>query len=394
MLMLLAGSTACGGDRRDDRCPWREPETVDPMTLDQNREAGARVLAFLGDGHGSPDEVLPPELDASTLLKMLELQLLLRTFDERAVALQRQGHIGNYPSFWGEEATQVGPFLACDDDDWLFPSYRQGAIGLVRGLPPSTYLKYRSGRGGRYGFWNPREYRIAPICIPIATNLPHAVGVAWAAKIKGHRTASLVWFGDGATSEGDFHEAMNFASVYKVATVFFCVNNQWAISTPVTRQTATRTIAEKAAAYGMPSIRVDGFDPVACWKATRDALNTGRAGGGPTLIEAYCYRIGPHASADDPSRYRDQSEADKWRVSEPVQRLAEFLRRRGLLDDSKEGALRDQARKSIRTAIEELHASDWPGPEVMFDHVYSAKKPWTLEEGLAEARNRGPRPGR
>jgi pyruvate dehydrogenase E1 component alpha subunit len=357
------------------------------MTLEQQTEVGDGVLTFIGDGQGRADGALPDELDTSTLLRMLELLVLLRTFDERAVALQRQGHIGNYPSFWGEEATQVGPFLACDDNDWLFPSYRQGAIGLVRGLPPSTYLKYRSGRGGRYGFWNPREYRIAPICIPIATNLPHAVGLAWAAKIKGGRTASLVWFGDGATSEGDFHEAMNFACVYKVATVFFCVNNQWAISTPVTRQTATRTIAQKAAAYGMPSIRVDGFDPIACWQATREALRRGRAGGGPTLVEAYCYRIGPHASADDPSRYRDQSEADRWRRSEPVQRLAAFLRRRGLLDDSAESAMREEARHTIKTAIEELHAADWPGPEIMFDYVYSAKKPWPLEEGAAESRS-------
>jgi len=358
------------------------------MRLDQEKDVGSRVRSFLGDGHEPRDEVLPEGLDAPTLLKMLELLILLRTFDDRAVALQRQGHIGNYPSFWGEEATQVGPFLACDDSDWLFPSYRQGAIEMLRGLPPSTYLKYRSGRGGTYGFWNPRQYRIAPICIPIATNLPHAVGLAWAAKIKGDSTASLVWFGDGATSEGDFHEAMNFASVYKVATVFFCVNNQWAISMPVTRQTATPTIAEKATAYAMPSIRVDGFDPVACWQATREALNRGRAGEGPTLIEAYCYRIGPHASADDPTRYRDQSEADKWKASEPVQRLTAFLRRKGLLDDSSETALREQARQSIKTAIDELHGTDWPGPEIMFDYVYSGKKPWTLEEGDAEARSR------
>jgi pyruvate dehydrogenase E1 component alpha subunit len=353
---------------------------------DHETEVGGAMLSFVGDGEGRPDGDLPDELDAPTLLKMLELLVLLRTFDERAVALQRQGHIGVYPSFWGEEATQVGPFLACDDDDWLFPTYRQGAIGLLRGLPPSTYLKYRSGRGGTYGFWNPREYRVAPLCVPIATNLPHAVGLAWGAKIKGHRTASLVWCGDGATSEGDWHEAMNFASVLKVATVFFCVNNQWAISTPVTRQTATRTIAEKAAAYAMPSIRVDGFDPVACWQATREALDRGRAGGGPTLIEAHCYRIGPHASADDPSRYRDETDADRWRASEPLQRLTAFLRRRGVLDDSTETALRDRARHSIQTAIQELHAADSPGPEILFDYVYSAKKPWTLEEGLADSR--------
>jgi pyruvate dehydrogenase E1 component alpha subunit len=358
------------------------------MTIDQRRETDDRLLTFIADGEGRPDAALPEQLDTTTLLEMFKLLVLLRTFDERAVALQRQGHIGNYPSFWGEEATQVGPVLACDDADWLFPTYRQGAIGLARGLPPSTYLKYRSGRGGRYGFWNPREYRVAPILIPIATNLPHAVGLAWAAKIKGERTASLVWFGDGATSEGDFHEAMNFASVYKVATVFFCVNNQWAISTPVTRQTATRTIAEKAAAYAMPCIRVDGFDAVACWHATKEALQRGREGGGPTLVEAQCYRIGPHASADDPSRYRDESEAKRWRTREPVQRFSDFLRRHGVLDESTETTIREEARRTIRAATDELHAAERPGPEIMFDYVYSGRKPWPLEEGLAEFRNR------
>ena len=163
------------------------------------------------------------------------------------------------------------------------------------------------------------------MCVPIGTHLPHAVGLAWAAKLRREDVCSLVWFGDGATSEGDFHEAMNFASVFAAPVIFFCVNNQWAISTPFSRQSGTATVAEKAAAYAMPALRVDGFDPLACWWATREAAERALAGGGPTLIEAVTYRLGPHATADDPSLYRDESEAARYRALEPVGRMTAYL---------------------------------------------------------------------
>ncbi|MGH2735334.1 MAG: thiamine pyrophosphate-dependent enzyme, partial [Actinomycetota bacterium] len=210
------------------------------------------------------------------------------------------------------------------------------------------------------------------------------VGVAWAAKIKGDPTASLAWFGDGATSEGDFHEGLNFASVFKTATVFFCTNNQWAISTPVGRQMGTRTVAEKAAAYGIPGIRVDGFDPIACWKATRDALERGRAGEGPTLIEAFCYRLKAHGTADDPSLYRDEAEAQRWVHLEPVGRMAGFLRRQGVLDDDKDGAIREEAKGLVAEGVRGLESIEQPGPEVMFDYIYASGRPWTFEEQLEE----------
>jgi pyruvate dehydrogenase E1 component alpha subunit len=201
----------------------------------------------MGDGVASPDRALPEGFAAEDAIDMWRAMVLLRTFDERAVALQRQGRIGTYPMFSGEEATQVGAAFACDEGDWLFPSYRQNAIGILRGIPPSKILRYRRGYGGVLGFWDARAHRVAPICIPIATHLPHAVGLAWAARLRQDQIAALTWFGDGATSEGDFHEAMNFAAVFKAPVVFLCVNNQWAISTPVHRQTATATIAEKMA---------------------------------------------------------------------------------------------------------------------------------------------------
>lgn len=342
------------------------------------------IVRVIGDGRDIADAEVPDGLGDKDLIELFRWLVLLRTFDERAVALQRQGRIGTYALYWGEEATQVGPLYACEDADWVFPSYRQNAIGTLRGVPAATVLAWWRGYGGVHGFWNAREHRVAPICVPIATHLPHAVGLAWAAKIRGDRVASLSWFGDGATSEGDFHEAMNFAAVFKVATVFFCVNNQWAISTPLSRQMATQTIVEKAAAYSMPGIRVDGFDPIACWKVTRDALDRGRAGGGPTLIEAYCYRLGAHGTADDPRLYRDESEVERWRPLEPVERTAAFLKRLGVLDDETEQAIRDEAKQSIAAAVREMEAIAQPDQEILFEHVYAGRRPWTYAEGLAE----------
>jgi pyruvate dehydrogenase E1 component alpha subunit len=342
------------------------------------------LIRYIGDGESIPDEPLPEGLDDKDLIEIYRWLVLLRTFDKRAVALQRQGRIGTYALYYGEEGTQAGALYACSDSDWVFPSYRQNAIGILRGVPPATVLAWWRGYGGVHGFWNPREHRVAPICVPIGTHLPHAVGLAWGAKIKKEDTASLCWFGDGATSEGDFHEAMNFAAVLKTATVFFCVNNQWAISTPYHKQTATATIAEKAAAYGMPGVRVDGFDPIACWKATREALDRGRAGEGPTLIEAFCYRLGAHGTADDPRLYRDESEVARWESLEPLRRMGDFLRRQGLLDDDKAGEIEQEAKDHIARSVKEMEAIEQPGREILFEHVYAGGRPWTFDEGLAE----------
>lgn len=342
------------------------------------------ILHIAGLEGELPDNKVPDGLTENDLIEIFRNAVLLRTFDERAVALQRQGRIGTYPPFWGEEGIQAGPVHAAAPEDWLFPSYRQSAVGILRGLPPSKIFKYRRGYGGTQGFWDPRNYRVAPMVVAIATQLPHAVGLAWAAKLRGDDVASLVWFGDGATSEGDFHEAMNFASVHQVPTVFFNTNNQWAISTPYTRQTATETIAEKAAAYAMPGVRVDGFDPIACWKGARDALDRAHNGGGPTLVEAFCYRIAPHATADDPGRYRDESVTDGWKRMEPVGRTAAFLKRIGVLDDETEEKVMQEAKDKIAQAVVELEEGDPPGAETMFEHVYKNGRPFTFDEGLAD----------
>jgi 2-oxoisovalerate dehydrogenase E1 component alpha subunit len=320
-------------------------------------------------------------LSATQLVELFQQMVVLRTFDERAVALQRQGRIGNYPPCWGEEAAQVGSFFACDESDWLFPSYRQQSLPILRGVDPATILKYRRGIGGREGFWNPREHRCAPICIPIATHLPHAVGLAWAAAMKGEDICSIAYFGDGATSEGDFHEAMNFAAVFKAPVVFFCTNNQWAISTPFERQTATATVAEKASAYGMPGVRVDGLDVIACWQATHDALARARGGEGPTLIEALTYRVGPHATADDPARYRDESEAQMWRKREPVQAFSSALKAAGILSDERERTLRGEAKEFVDRAVAAMDAAVPLDASGILGTTYVSGIPYSLAWG-------------
>jgi pyruvate dehydrogenase E1 component alpha subunit len=360
------------------------------------------VLRIMGTGADVPDGPLPDGLSEKDLVELFRWLVLLRTFDERAVALQRQGRLGTYALYWGEEATQAGALYALDDADWVFPSYRQNSIAMLRGVPPAVIFSWWRGYGGELGFYNTREHRVGPICVPIATHLPHAVGVAWAAKIRGERTASLAWFGDGATSEGDFHEAMNFASVLKTATVFFCVNNQWAISTPLARQTATETLAEKARAYAMPAIRVDGFDPLACWQAVREAVERARSGQGPTLIEAYCYRLGAHGTADDPRLYRDETEGDRWRPLEPVRRTTAFLKRMGILDDDEVDEVKADAKETIAKAVTDMEAVGQPGLEILFDYVYAAGRPWSFDECLDELKRvhrppevkpLGPQPG-
>src|SRR6184192_2551754 len=237
------------------------------------------------------------------LLELYRSMVLLRTYDERSVVFHRQGRIGTYAIFWNHEAMQVGSAYALEREDWIFPSYRESAIGLLRGMPPATVLSW--WRGHPSGWWNPEDYRVASICVPIGTHVPHAAGLAWGKKLKGEAACAIVFFGDGATSEGSFHEGANFAAVTGSPLVLFCNNNQWAISTPLEAQTRAETLADKAVGYGIPGARVDGTDVLACYEATREALARARTGEGPTFVEAVTYRTAPHATADDQRAYID-----------------------------------------------------------------------------------------
>src|SRR5512144_1666922 len=264
-------------------------------------------------------DTIPTGLDESDLVELHRRLVLLRTYDERSVVYHRQGRIGTYAIFWNHEAMQVGATYALEDEDWIFPSYRESAIGLVRGMPASTVLSW--WRGHPAGLWNPADWNVASICVPIGTHVPHAAGFAWGKKLRGERTCAIAFFGDGATSEGSFHEGANFAAVMRAPVVLFCNNNQWAISTPLSAQTAAPTIADKAIGYGIPSVRVDGTDVLAVFEASRDAVARARAGDGPTFIEAVTYRSAPHATADDPSAYIDQERVEEQRRHECVGRF-------------------------------------------------------------------------
>ena len=272
--------------------------------------------------------------------------VLLRTYDERSVVYHSQGRIGTYAIFWGHEAMQAGAVHALEDEDWIFPSYRESAIGLLRGMPPATVLSW--WRGHPAGWWNPADYNLASICVPIATQVPHAAGLAWGKRLRGETACALTFFGDGATSEGAFHEGANFAAVMRAPLVLLCNNNQWAISTPLSAQTRAEALVDKAAGYGIPGVRVDGGDVLAVYEATREAVARARAGEGPTFIEAVTYRAAPHATADDPKAYIDPERVEEERANECVGRFEGYLRRQGCSHDALDEA--DQGRGGRRDA--------------------------------------------
>jgi pyruvate dehydrogenase E1 component alpha subunit len=321
---------------------------------------------------GAEDGAGDRELDGLGEQELLELyrsMVLLRTYDERSVVYHRQGRIGTYAIFWNHEAMQAGAFHALDDEDWVFPSYRESAIGLLRGMPAATVLSW--WRGHPAGWWDPREYRVASVTVPIATHVPHAVGFAWGKKLRGESTCAIAFFGDGATSEGAFHEGANFAAVMEAPVVLFCNNNYWAISTPLSAQTRAETLADKAAGYGMPGIRVDGGDVLAVYEATSEAVARARAGNGPTFIEAVTYRCAPHATADDPTAYIDPARVELERENECVLRYERYLRRLGVLADDVVEEARAEALEAMRTGIAAAEALPAPDPALVTKHAYA-----------------------
>jgi len=328
------------------------------------------------DKDGVVDEQLMPDLSASQLTGLYRSMVLMRKFDEKALSLQRQGRMGTFGSLRGQEAAQAGLALAMAPQDWLVPSFREHGVMLLRGIP--GHLIYAFWKGDERGSLFPEGTRCLPPAIPVASQLLHAAGLGMALDLKKEAAAAVGCAGDGASSEGDFHEALNFAGAFKARTVFFIQNNQWAISVPFKKQTAAASIAQRSHGYGIAGIQVDGNDALAVYAAAKDALERARSGGGPTLVEALTYRMESHTTADDAVRYRPKDEVEYWAARDPVDRMRTFLVSRKLWDGDNERALFDEASASVEEDVRRLEAMPPPSPSDMFDSLY-AKLPLNLQ---------------
>lgn len=343
-----------------------------------------------------------PAIPSQDLLRLYRLMVLNRQLDDRMMKLQRQGRIGFYLQSMGEEAVQIGSTYVLEPQDWVIPCYREPAAAFLRGLPLLQFVCQLIGNSGDLikGRQMPNHYAYRPgnyasVSSPVGTQIPQAVGVAMAARIKKDSAVSLVFFGEGATSEGDFHVGMNFAGVFKAPVIFICRNNGYAISVPISRQTAAESIAIKAKAYGFPGIRVDGNDILAVIKATREAAARARSGEGPTLIEAVTYRVGAHSSSDDPRMYRSEDEVEKAKKMDPIHRFRRYLEERKLWDAAREDTLQEQVKKEILTAVADAEKFGLPPLESMFEDVFSEVTPnlREQEEYLMNYRKRHPAEG-
>ena len=319
-----------------------------------------------------------PPVDGQETVRLYQKMLFARLADQRCLSLQRQGRFGTYAPIWGQEACQVGSATLLQKGDWVFPAFRELAATLIMGVPLKAILLY--WMGNEMGSRAPDGINVMPVSIPVGTHPLHAVGAAWAAKLRGEKTVTVAYFGDGATSKGDFHEAMNFAGVFKTPTIFFCQNNQYAISVPRKCQTASETIAQKAIAYGFDGIQVDGNDLFAVVAATQEALDKARSGGGPTLIEGVTFRFGPHTTADDPSKYRKDEEIEPWKPLDPMVRLKLYLKGKGLWTEKTEQQMTEEAQKEIDHAVKDAEAVPVPEPEDIFKYVFAEMTPPLKEQ--------------
>jgi pyruvate dehydrogenase E1 component alpha subunit len=333
------------------------------------------------DETGTPRAGLEPVLPAEDLRKMYARMVLTRAADSKALKLQRQGRLGTYAPSRGHEACQVGAASAMDSRDWLFPYFRDLGMYITLGYPLTDYFYF--WMGNEAGLRTPEGLNIYPLAIPVASQILHAVGAGMAANYRKLPIAVVTTFGDGATSEGDFHEAMNFAGVFKTPNVFICYNNQFAISVPLSRQTASATIAQKAVAYGFRGVQVDGNDILAVWSATKEAAEAVRSGGGPILIEAYTYRMGDHTTSDDATRYRTREAVLEWEKRDPIARFQAYLKKKGLWDEAYEKEVQDKAAEFVEKAVEEAEARPPAAVDDLFAYTYAAMTP-NLREQLAD----------
>lgn len=339
-----------------------------------------RRLEILG-ADGVADPALDPKLPRETLLKMYALMTLARVFDDRAMKLQRQGRLGTYPQILGQEATQCVPPLLLEPRDWLVPTYRGQGSYFARGYDPKYSLLYWAGDDRGVSF--PEGNNDLIFSIPVGGHITQAAGLAWASKHLRQGQVVLCYLGDGASSRGDLAEGMNFAGVWKLPLIYFIENNQWAISLPRSAQCAATTLAQRALGYGIPGIQVDGNDALALYQATQEAVARARRGEGASVIEGVTYRIGHHTTADDASRYRAESEVELWRRKDPIARLKKYLSAQGVLTESEDARLQQEAGARVQRAVDEYEAFPAPDPMAMFENV-CAQPTWVVREQRAE----------
>ncbi|MFO7965372.1 MAG: pyruvate dehydrogenase (acetyl-transferring) E1 component subunit alpha [Desulfobacterales bacterium] len=332
------------------------------------------------DEKGHVDKDLEPDIPDETLLNLHRTMLLSRRFDERMLTLQRQGKMGTFAPIKGQEAAQLGAAAVLDENDWLVPSFREMAAELWRGKSMEHILLVYAGYNE--GCKISENMNNLPVAIPVATQIPHAVGIAYGIRYRNEKQVVMVFFGDGATSEGDFHEALNFAGVFNTPVIFVCQNNQWAISIPRSHQTQSRTLAQKAMAYGFTGIQVDGNDILAVYAAAKEAAEKARSGKGPTLIECVTYRLSVHTTADNPKRYRSDKEVKEWEKRDPVTRFQNYLIDKDLLDEDRIETLEKEIRDEIKENVEKLERTTKKpaSPLAMFDHVFARTPPYLEEQ--------------
>jgi pyruvate dehydrogenase E1 component alpha subunit len=341
---------------------------------------------------GELDKELEPDISEEVLLKLHRFMVLGRKFDDQLLNLQRQGRMGTFAPISGQEAAQLGAVSLLRPTDWFVPSFRETGAELWRGRSLESVILVFAGyaEGALVGKANGEEQEPMnnmPVSIPVGSQIPHAVGIGWGIKYREKDDVVMAFFGDGATSEGDFHEGLNFAGVYQCPVVFVCQNNHWAISVPREKQTRSKTLAQKALAYDVPGIQVDGNDVLAVYAAAQEAVERARSGDGPSMIECVTYRMKMHTTADDPKRYRKEEEVEKWKKHDPISRFQKYLVNKDLLSDKKIGDLENEIQEEIRSAVKRAEETmkDFTDPLQMFDHIYRERPPYLEEQRKALA---------
>ncbi|MFQ5863412.1 MAG: pyruvate dehydrogenase (acetyl-transferring) E1 component subunit alpha [Candidatus Brocadiales bacterium] len=333
------------------------------------------------DNSGNVDKALMPRLGRDQIKELYELMVLIRTFDDKAFSLQRQGRLGTYLQVRGQEASQVGAAYALRKEDWIFPTYRESGALITRKHPMHMLLQYWGGDEG--GLKSPEGLNNFPIAITVGAHIPHGTGVAWASKMLKEKVVTMTYFGDGATSKGDFHEGLNFAGIFQMPAVFICQNNGFAISLPRGKQTSSETLAQKAIGYGFNGIQVDGNDIFAVYKAAKEAVDRARKGKGPTLIECITYRLADHSTSDNSSRYRPKKEVGEWQKKDPIDRLEKYMRKNRILTNKYKQSVIQQSKDRVEKAVEDYAKVPPPEPVDFFKNTY-IQPTCQLEEQMEE----------